>query len=108
MFPIPESLDTAASPVVKLVMKNFTDEKGGGGDGGGPGVVTHTEWKDGVTDCDEEDEGWMYLPVADYVDCCNQLHDPEFWHDGYYVRPPLTFLNRDLASAPGIGGRGGP
>lgn len=100
-----ESLDRMASPVVKLVRKHFADEGGRGG--GRPGAVAHSGWEGGVTDSGEEDVGWMYLPVADYVDCCNQLHDPEFWHDGYYVRPPFTFLNRDFASAPGFWRRKG-
>lgn len=100
-----ESLDRMASPVVKLVEKDFTDEEERGG--GRSGVVASSGWEDGLTDSEEEDVGWMYLPVADYVDCCNQLHDPEFWHDGYYVRPPLTFLNRDFASAPGFWRREG-
>lgn len=100
-----ESLDRSASPVVKLVNKNFEDEEGGGG--GRSGVVASSGWEGGVMDSEEEDVGWMYLPVADYVDCCNQLHDPEFWHDGYYVRPPLTFLCRDFASAPGFWRREG-
>ncbi|KAL1852843.1 hypothetical protein Daus18300_012006 [Diaporthe australafricana] len=102
-----ESLDRMASPVVKLVKKNFAGEGEGGGEDGSSGAVAHSGWEDGVTDCEEEDVGWMYLPVADYVDCCNQLHDPEFWHDGYYVRPPLTFLDRNIASAPGFWRREG-
>lgn len=100
-----ESLDRIASPVVKLVKKGFIDEEEGGG--GRSGVVASSGWEDGVTDSEEEDVGWMYLPMADYVDCCNQLHDPGFWHDGYYVRPPLTFLNRDFACAPGLWRREG-
>lgn len=100
-----ESLDRIASPVVKLVKKDFADEGGIGG--GTSGAVASSGWEDCVTDSGEEDVGWMYLPLADYVDCCNQLHDPEFWHDGYYVRPPLTFLNRDFASAPGLWRREG-
>lgn len=100
-----KSLDRSASPVVKLVRKNFADE---GADGGGRSrVVVSLAWEGGVPDSEEGDVGWMYLPVAAYVDCCNQLHDPEFWHDGYYVRPPLTFLNRDFAPAPGFWRREG-
>lgn len=91
--------------MVNLVNKDFADE--GGIVGGTSGAVAPSVWEDGVTDSEEEDVGWMCLPVADYVDCCNQLHDPEFWHDGYYVRPPLTFLNRDYASAPGFWRREG-
>lgn len=100
-----ESLDRIASPVVKLVKKDFYDEEEGGG--GRSRVVASSSWEGGVTDCEEEDVGWMYLPVADYVDCCDQLHDPEFWYNGFYVRPPLTFLNRDFASAPGFWRREG-
>ena len=87
-----ESLDSIASPVVKLVKKDFASEEDNHDDSSTSGVIAYSDWEDGVTGCEEEDVGWMYLPVADYVDCCNQLHDPEFWHDGYYVRPPLTFL----------------
>lgn len=101
-----ESLDRMASPVVKLVRKDFADDEGRDG-GGRTSLAAPPGWEDGVTDSEEEDVGWMYLPVADYVDCCNQLHDPEFWYDGYYVRPPLTFLNRDFASAPGFWRREG-
>lgn len=100
-----ESLDRIASPVVKLVKKDFYDEEEGGG--GRSGVAASSGWEDGVTESEEEDVGWMYLPVADYVDCCDQLHDPEFWYNGFYVRPPLTFLNRDFASAPGFWRRDG-
>lgn len=66
-----ESLDRIARPVVKpvklvkKVKKVFQDEDDSRGGGGGSGMVAHPDWEDGVRDCNEEDVGWMYLPVED-------------------------------------------
>ncbi|KAF3011654.1 hypothetical protein E8E14_004319 [Neopestalotiopsis sp. 37M] len=94
-----ESLGHMPSPVVKLVRKKWEgDQPEVGVEAGG-----HDEWEAADEDfAEEEDVGWMYVPLCDYVECCNQLHDVDFWYDGFYVRPPLIFLDRNLAHAPGF------
>ncbi|KAI8960234.1 hypothetical protein F5Y11DRAFT_330589 [Daldinia sp. FL1419] len=58
-------------------------------------------WEDGVTNHEEEDVGWMYIPAVDYVDEYNRLCDGDYWYDSY-VRPPFTFLNRRAETAIGF------
>lgn len=56
-------------------------------------------WEDGVTD-HEEDVGWMYMPVVEYVEYYNDLCDGDHWYE-CYVRPPLTFYDRSIENAVG-------
>lgn len=101
-----ESLEHMASPVVKLVRKVW---EGGQEEDTVAAAAEIYHDGQGVEEgsMEEEDVGWMYLPVRDYVECCNQLHDVEFWDDGYYVPPPFTFLDRSRAHAPGFWRRQG-
>lgn len=50
-------------------------------------AVVHPGFHDGVTEYDEEDVGWMYMPVAEYVDWYVRLSGLQGWEDTY-VRPP--------------------
>ncbi|KAI6081053.1 hypothetical protein F4821DRAFT_250102 [Hypoxylon rubiginosum] len=57
-------------------------------------------WEDGVTDHEEEDVGWMYMPVVEYFEYYNDLCDADHWYE-CYVRPPLTFYGRNIEDAVG-------
>jgi hypothetical protein len=61
------------------------------------------DWHDGITEEEEEDVGWMYMSVSDYVDTYDQFEWAHMavWHDSY-LRPPqmLDYLG-DKESQPG-------
>ncbi|KAL7621056.1 hypothetical protein AAE478_008368 [Parahypoxylon ruwenzoriense] len=103
-----ESLDKMPTgPVIKLLRKDFSPLSQDEGERtarigeeeelGFPG----TFWEDGVTGHEEEDVGWMYIPVVDYVEQYNALCDGDNWYEGY-VRPPFTFHNRRIENAVGF------
>lgn len=50
-------------------------------------ALIYPGFHDGITEDWEEDVGWMYLSVLEYVDRYAELHDIFCW-DGTYVRPP--------------------
>lgn len=95
-----KSLEHMASSVVKLVRKAWEG-------GQEEDAVAAAEINQDGQGVENGDVGWMYLPVRDYVECYSQLHDVEFWDDGYYVSPPFTFLDRTRAYAPGFWRRQG-
>lgn len=81
-----ESLDPPglSFPVVKLLCRDWTDaltpeER--------QSARVYPGFDDGVTEYDKEDVGWMYMPVAEYVDRYDQLGDRNGW-ENTYVRPP--------------------
>ncbi|KAF9888673.1 hypothetical protein FE257_008431 [Aspergillus nanangensis] len=80
-----ESLREMRSPVVKLLWKQWGQlqehERT---------YSVNPEWHDGSTDEEEEDVGWMYMSVSDYVEWYERLHEPEYWY-GAYARPPTMY-----------------
>lgn len=70
--------------MVKLVDKNW-------GDPLSPqerqSAQVYPGFHDGITEEWEEDVGWMYLSIIEYVERYAELHDIFAW-DGTYVRPP--------------------
>ncbi|KAJ6028307.1 hypothetical protein N7540_003883 [Penicillium herquei] len=80
-----ESLVHMDMPVVKVLSKQWgnlsLDERK---------YTIHPEWHDGVTEIDEEDVGWMYINILDYVDVYDKLemsHALGGWYT-IYLRPP--------------------
>ncbi|KFY78577.1 hypothetical protein V499_02321 [Pseudogymnoascus sp. VKM F-103] len=81
-----ESLDhpEGLGPVVKLVCRDWEspprspEEKLQG---------VQAPFHDGITEYDEEDVGWMYMPLLFYMDRYENFHDWG-WSD-MYVRPPF-------------------
>ncbi|KAI1858094.1 hypothetical protein JX265_009597 [Neoarthrinium moseri] len=79
-----ESLDheTRNCPVVKVLEKDW-----------GPLSLAerqyeiHPDFHDGETDDGEEEVGWMYLPVFDYLNWYDILTEEDAWWP-FYVRPP--------------------
>lgn len=70
------------SPVVKLLCKNWESpfppqERN---------YIVHAPFHDGATEYDEEDVGWMYLPLYEYLDKYDLLGKCDW--DDQYVRPP--------------------
>lgn len=70
-------------PVVKLVCRDWEcpwspEEKRQG---------VQPPFHDGITEYDDEDVGWMYMPLLFYMDKYENLHDG-CWGD-MYVRPPF-------------------
>ncbi|RHZ60756.1 hypothetical protein CDV55_101619 [Aspergillus turcosus] len=77
-----ESLDEMKLPVVKLLWGQW-----------GPlepherNYAVHPEYEDGETDEDDEDVGWMYMSVIDYMGHYIRLNEYDWWYD-LYARPP--------------------
>lgn len=53
--------------------------------------MVYPGFHDGVTEYHEEDVGWMYMPVSEYVNWYGRLHDSINGWDGTYVRPPYLY-----------------
>lgn len=92
-----ESMDHMLDPVVKIMYKQWGDlspeERN---------YKINPEWHDGTTDEGEEDVGWMYMRVMEYVDTYDRFartHDA-IWFDEY-IRPPLLY-SCDEADQPGF------
>ncbi|KAJ5357649.1 hypothetical protein N7541_004807 [Penicillium brevicompactum] len=92
-----ESMDHMREPVVKIMYKPWGDlspeERN---------YKIDPEWHDGTTGEWDEDVGWMYMSVGDYVD----MYDRYAWTDDYiwideYSRPPLM-NSCDKAKLPGF------
>lgn len=80
-----ESLVHMTMPVVKVLSKQW-----GNLSLGERKYTIHPDWQDGVTEMDEEDVGWMYMNVVDYVHVYDMLetsHDLDGWYNTY-LRPP--------------------
>jgi hypothetical protein len=56
-------------------------------------VAWDHEWDGGETNNDQEDVGWMYMDVADYVPSYSQLTDGHFW-DTLYSRPYKGYVEQ--------------
>ncbi|KAI1483479.1 hypothetical protein F4774DRAFT_367708 [Daldinia eschscholtzii] len=103
-----ESLDKGAiAPVIKILQKDFSPwteeearEMGFIGEVDGDSELPAGFWEGGVTGSEEENVGWMYIPVVEYVEQCNILCDADNWHDSY-VRPPFTFYDRTVENRVG-------
>jgi hypothetical protein len=77
-----ESLDEMTFPVVKLLWAQW-----GHLEPHERNYTVHPDYDDGETDEDEEDVGWMYMSVIDYMRYYNDLNDYTWWYD-LYARPP--------------------
>ncbi|KAL5356420.1 hypothetical protein BJX96DRAFT_162465 [Aspergillus floccosus] len=71
-------------PVVKILYKqwgNLSPEE--------RKYIIDPDWHDGATEDEEEDVGWMYMSVADYVETYDRFEWAHhgIWH-GTYSRPP--------------------
>lgn len=100
-----ESLDQPALhfPVVKLLCRDWTDPLS---PQDRQSALVHTGFHDGVTEYYEEDVGWMYMPVSEYVDWYARLHDLVNGWDGTYVRPPYIYGFEEEEELPGAWRRG--
>ena len=81
-----ETLDhmRTCNPVVKIMYKqwgNLSPEE--------RNYQIDPEWHDGTTDEEQEDVGWIYMSVADYVETYDRFAWTHMavWH-GEYLRPP--------------------
>lgn len=78
-----ESLEHMMEPVLKLLERQW-----GHLEPAERGYIIHPEWEDGQTDEEEEDVGWTYMTVGDYVSTYAHLTSGSaLWLD-YYARPP--------------------
>ncbi|KAJ5914632.1 hypothetical protein N7504_003515 [Penicillium tannophilum] len=61
-------------------------------------------WHDGITEEEEEDVGWMYMPVVDYVDMYDKFEwaHTGVWHDTYLRPPQMMDYYNDMESLPGF------
>ena len=88
-----ESLFHTDMPVVKLMCKqwgNLSSEE--------RKYTVHPEWHDGVTEMDEEDVGWMYMNILEYVetyDILETTYEGGGWYT-MYVRPPRMMNYPDI------------
>lgn len=73
--------------MVKLLCRDWTDPLS---PQDRQNALVYPGFHDGVTEYYEEDVGWMYLPVSEYVDRYARLHDTHGW-ETTYVRPPYIF-----------------
>lgn len=94
-----ESLDHPGPnfPVVKLLCRDWTNpldpqER--------QSTLVYPGFHDGVTEYPEEDVGWMYMPVSEYVDWYARLHGINGWEDTY-VRPPYIYGLGEGDAVPG-------
>ncbi|KAJ5800479.1 uncharacterized protein N7518_002547 [Penicillium psychrosexuale] len=94
-----ESLDYMDFPVVKIMYKQWGDlspeERN---------YKIDPEWHDGTTDEEEEDVGWMYMSVADYVSTYDRFawtHEA-LWHDEYLRPPQMIEYFSDETMQPGF------
>ncbi|KAI0200143.1 hypothetical protein F4808DRAFT_470572 [Astrocystis sublimbata] len=92
-----ESVDYPSidSPVVKLLWKDWespwpVQERN---------YTTPAPFHDGGTEYDEEDVGWMYMPVHDYFDKYDLLGTTDW--DAQYVRPPYIDYSEDESNMVG-------
>lgn len=79
-----ESLVHMDLPVVKILYKQW-----GNLSPGERNYKIDPDWHDGVTEEEEEDVGWTYMSVVDYVDMYDRFEwvYTGIWHDTY-TRPP--------------------
>ncbi|KGO55317.1 hypothetical protein PEX2_031560 [Penicillium expansum] len=79
-----ESLDHMDSPVVKIMYKQWGDLRPEERD-----YEIDPEWHDGTTDEEEEDVGWMYMSISEYVETYDRFAWTRMalWHEEY-LRPP--------------------
>ncbi|EEQ30658.1 conserved hypothetical protein [Microsporum canis CBS 113480] len=90
-----ESVDHMDLPVVKLLAKHF-----GARDPAERDYIIHPDYEDGETDNEEEDVGWMYLEVYNYVEMYGLLEETDWWYD-QYQRPPLLPYDSPTHQNPG-------
>ncbi|KAJ5589665.1 hypothetical protein N7450_003637 [Penicillium hetheringtonii] len=94
-----ESLDHMEDPVVKIMYKQWGDlspeERN---------YQIDPEWHDGTTDEEQEDVGWMYMSVADYVSTYNRFAwtHMALWHDEYLRPPQMIEYFSDETMQPGF------
>ncbi|KAJ5639752.1 uncharacterized protein N7484_007614 [Penicillium longicatenatum] len=94
-----ESLVHMDQPLVKILNKqwgNLTLEE--------RKYKIDPDWHDGVTEEEEEDVGWMYMSVTDYVDMYDKFEwaHTGVWH-ATYLQPPQTMdYYNDIESQPGF------
>ncbi|EFR01562.1 hypothetical protein MGYG_04564 [Nannizzia gypsea CBS 118893] len=79
-----ESINYMDPPVIKLLAKHF-----GALDPSERDYIIHPDYEDGETDNEEEDVGWMYFEIHEYVEMYDLLEDGTEWWYEKYRRPPL-------------------
>lgn len=94
-----ESLVHMDQPVVKILYKqwgNLTIEE--------RKYKIDPDWHDGVTEEEEEDVGWMYMSVIDYVDMYDKFEwaHTGVWHNTYLRPPQMMDYYNDRESQPGF------
>ncbi|KAM5438562.1 hypothetical protein MferCBS31731_004853 [Microsporum ferrugineum] len=90
-----ESVDHMDLPVVELLAKHF-----GARDPAERDYIIHPDYEDGETDNEEEDAGWMYLEVYNYVEMYDLLEETDWWYE-QYRRPPLLPYDSPAHQNPG-------
>lgn len=75
------------SPLVMLVRKAWDEDQ---------------DWDRG-DDPHDENGGWMFRRASDYVSDCEELliSGEDWWQEGAYVPPPLTYHGDKIQTAPG-------
>ncbi|KAJ5987118.1 hypothetical protein N7451_011483 [Penicillium sp. IBT 35674x] len=96
-----ESLVHMDQPVVKILYKqwgNLTLEERK------YEIDIDPDWHDGVTEEEEEDVGWMYMSVVDYVDMYDKFEwaHTGVWHDTYLRPPQMMDYYNDRERQPGF------
>ncbi|KAL4976407.1 hypothetical protein BDW66DRAFT_134907 [Aspergillus desertorum] len=94
-----ESLDeTPRRPVVKILLKDSEKPTPEDYHSNVYSLCAKHGYEDGITNDPEEDVGWMYMEVYNYVEWFNRFVEPWNWVD-WYRRPPHL---ADYASLPGL------
>ncbi|KAJ5481565.1 hypothetical protein N7475_000377 [Penicillium sp. IBT 31633x] len=94
-----ESLVHMRHPVVKIMYKQWADLR--------PeerNYKIHPDWHDGTTEDGDEDVGWMYTSVIEYVDTYNLFEQVNMaiWHDEYFRPPCMLDYFYDEERQPGF------
>lgn len=94
-----ESLVHMDQPVVKVLYKQWgslsPEERN---------YKIDPDWHDGTTEEEEEDVGWMYMSVSDYVDTYDQFEWAHMavWHASYLRPPQMLDYFGDEENQPGF------
>ncbi|RHZ60437.1 uncharacterized protein CDV56_102542 [Aspergillus thermomutatus] len=57
--------------------------------------AVHPDYEDGETDEDDEDVGWTYMSVIDYMRYYNHLNEYDWWYN-FYARPPYMIEEEQI------------
>ncbi|KAK2750103.1 hypothetical protein FQN57_004595 [Myotisia sp. PD_48] len=85
-----DSFEYMAFPVIKMLERSWGHLPLNERD-----YTIHPDWEDGPTDEAEEDVGWLYMDITDYVQNYSMLVDNSTWWDDLYDRAPRAVRYRE-------------